>query len=99
MDELLREFLTEGGEHLETIDAELVRFDRNPGDEATLRNIFRLRNTIKETCGFLGLPRPGMFPGVTTTWTSRTPIARYVPTPEDTRSRRGPECVPELPGW
>src|SRR4051794_10410976 len=57
MDDLLREFLTETGEHLDTVDRELVRFEQRPGDQAILRNIFRLVHTIKGTCGFLGLPR------------------------------------------
>ena len=57
MDDLLREFLTETGEHLDTVDRELVRFEQCAGDPAILRNIFRLVHTIKGTCGFLGLPR------------------------------------------
>jgi len=57
MDELLREFLTETSEYLDTVDVELVSFERNPNDTAILRNIFRLVHTIKGTCGFLGLPR------------------------------------------
>jgi two-component system chemotaxis sensor kinase CheA len=57
MDDLLREFLTETGEHLDTVDRELVRFEQCSGDQAILRNIFRLVHTIKGTCGFLGLPR------------------------------------------
>ncbi|MFF9550757.1 chemotaxis protein CheW [Methylobacterium fujisawaense] len=57
MDDLLREFLTESAEHLDTVDAELVRFERDPTDQAVLRNVFRLVHTIKGTCGFLGLPR------------------------------------------
>lgn len=57
MDELLREFLTEASEHLDVVDVELVRFEKNPTDQTILRNIFRLVHTIKGTCGFLGLPR------------------------------------------
>ena len=57
MDDLLREFLTETGEHLDVVDVELVRFEREPGNGTILRNIFRLVHTIKGTCGFLGLPR------------------------------------------
>src|SRR5688572_1478053 len=57
MDDLLREFLIETGERLDVVDAELVRFERDPNDEIILRNIFRLVHTIKGTCGFLGLPR------------------------------------------
>src|SRR5918997_3187684 len=57
MDDLLREFLTETGEHLDTVDVELVRFEQDPNNQAILGNIFRLVHTIKGTCGFLGLPR------------------------------------------
>ncbi|UMY19959.1 hybrid sensor histidine kinase/response regulator [Methylobacterium organophilum] len=57
MDDLLREFLTESAEHLDTVDAELVRFEQDPNNQQILRNIFRLVHTIKGTCGFLGLPR------------------------------------------
>jgi two-component system, chemotaxis family, sensor kinase CheA len=57
MDDLLREFLTETSESLERVDAELVRFEREPNNANILGNIFRLVHTIKGTCGFLGLPR------------------------------------------
>jgi two-component system, chemotaxis family, sensor kinase CheA len=57
MDDLLREFLTETHESLERVDAELVRFEREPNNANILANIFRLVHTIKGTCGFLGLPR------------------------------------------
>jgi two-component system, chemotaxis family, sensor kinase CheA len=57
MDDLLREFLTETNESLERVDAELVRFEREPNNAQILGNIFRLVHTIKGTCGFLGLPR------------------------------------------
>ena len=57
MDDLLREFLTETDESLERVDAELVRFEREPNNANILGNIFRLVHTIKGTCGFLGLPR------------------------------------------
>jgi two-component system, chemotaxis family, sensor kinase CheA len=57
MDDLLREFLTETNENLDHVDAELVRFEREPNNVEILGNIFRLVHTIKGTCGFLGLPR------------------------------------------
>src|SRR3954469_1259846 len=57
MDDLLREFLTETNESLDTVDVELVRFEQEPNNEKILGNIFRLVHTIKGTCGFLGLPR------------------------------------------
>jgi two-component system chemotaxis sensor kinase CheA len=57
MDDLLREFLTETNESLDTVDVELVRFEQEPNNAKILGNIFRLVHTIKGTCGFLGLPR------------------------------------------
>ena len=57
MDELISEFLVEAGENLEVVDSELVRFEANPTDQATLNTVFRLLHTIKGTCGFLGLAR------------------------------------------
>ena len=57
MDDLLREFLTETNESLDTVDIELVQFEQEPNNAKILDNIFRLVHTIKGTCGFLGLPR------------------------------------------
>jgi len=57
MDDLLREFLTETNESLDTVDVELVKFEQEPNNARILDNIFRLVHTIKGTCGFLGLPR------------------------------------------
>jgi two-component system chemotaxis sensor kinase CheA len=57
MDDLLREFLTETGESLDTVDNQLVKFEQEPNNARILDNIFRLVHTIKGTCGFLGLPR------------------------------------------
>jgi len=57
MDELIGEFLAETSESLDVIDTELVKFEADPTDRATLDNIFRLLHTIKGTCGFLGLVR------------------------------------------
>ena len=55
MDELLRDFITETGEHLAEAEAQLVRFERAPGDASLIASIFRLVHTIKGTSGFLGL--------------------------------------------
>ncbi|OYU61529.1 MAG: hybrid sensor histidine kinase/response regulator [Bradyrhizobium sp. PARBB1] len=57
MDDLLREFLTESSESLDTVDNQLVQFEQDPNNAKILDNIFRLVHTIKGTCGFLGLPR------------------------------------------
>src|SRR4029077_6189019 len=57
MDDLLREFLTETHESLDTVDNQLVRFEQDPNNARILDNIFRLVHTMKGTCGFLRLPR------------------------------------------
>ena len=57
MDDLLGDFLSETGESLDLLDAELVRFEREPDNADMLNAIFRLVHTVKGTCGFLGLPR------------------------------------------
>src|SRR4051795_12879470 len=57
MDDLLREFLTETNESLDTVDNQLVKFEQDPNNAKILDNIFRIVHTIKGTCGFLGLPR------------------------------------------
>src|ERR1700737_3891652 len=57
MDDLLREFLTETSESLDTVDNQLVRFEQDPTDAKILDTISRLVHPIKGTWGFLGLPR------------------------------------------
>ena len=57
MDELLGDFITETAENLQTVDNEIVVFERDPSNREVLNNIFRLVHTIKGTCGFLNLPR------------------------------------------
>ncbi len=57
MDDLLPEFLSETAENLQTVDNELVRFERDPSDADALGHVFRLVHTVKGSCGFIGLPR------------------------------------------
>lgn len=57
LDDLVADFIAETREGLEALDSELVRFEQQPDDPATLGGIFRLIHTIKGTCGFLGLVR------------------------------------------
>jgi len=57
MDDLLSEFITETLESVQSVDSQLVEFEKDPQNEAILGNIFRLVHTVKGTCGFLGLPR------------------------------------------
>jgi two-component system chemotaxis sensor kinase CheA len=57
MDELLGDFLSETAENLAAVDADLLRWEKAPGDRALLDRIFRVVHTIKGTCGFIELPR------------------------------------------
>jgi len=52
MDDLLREFLTETSESLDTVDNQLVRFEQDPNNAKILDNIFRLVHTIKGPAAF-----------------------------------------------
>jgi flagellar basal body P-ring protein FlgI/HPt (histidine-containing phosphotransfer) domain-containing protein len=53
-DEIVREFLVESSENLDSLDRELVRLEKDPGNRETMSSIFRTIHTIKGTCGFLG---------------------------------------------
>ena len=57
MQDLIRDFVIETLESLDTVDAELLRFEREPGDPRSVAQIYRLLHTIKGTCGFLSLTR------------------------------------------
>ncbi|MCA0424678.1 MAG: Hpt domain-containing protein, partial [Proteobacteria bacterium] len=57
MDDLIRDFVVESLESLDQLDAELLRFEREPHDSRILDQIYRLLHTIKGTCGFLSLHR------------------------------------------
>lgn len=55
--ELLKEFLVESFENLDSLDQEMVALESSPGDKAILNCIFRRVHTIKGTCGFLELKK------------------------------------------
>jgi two-component system chemotaxis sensor kinase CheA len=57
MDDILKDFLAETSDQLDSVGAQLVQFEQDPGDARIIASIFRLVHTIKGTCGFLGLPR------------------------------------------
>ena len=57
MDDILKEFLAETTDQLDSVGAQLVQFEQDPADSRIIASIFRLVHTIKGTCGFLGLPR------------------------------------------
>src|SRR5271163_4242222 len=56
-DEIVREFLVEGNENLDTLDRELIQLEKDPRNRATLASVFRTIHTIKGTCGFLGFAK------------------------------------------
>ena len=56
-DEIVREFLVEGNENLDTLDRELIQLEKDPRNRATLASVFRTIHTIKGTCGFLGFTK------------------------------------------
>ncbi len=55
MDELLREFVIESNENLETIDRDLMALEREASADV-LASVFRAMHTIKGTAGFFDLP-------------------------------------------
>src|SRR5580692_12096872 len=56
-DEIVREFLVENNENLDTLDCELIQLEEDPHNRATLASVFRTIHTIKGTCGFLGFTK------------------------------------------
>ena len=54
-DEIVQDFLIEGGETLEQLDAQLVSLESAPDDKQLLNAVFRAFHTIKGGAGFLGL--------------------------------------------
>jgi len=57
MDDILREFLVESHEHLDRMESDLVKLEKDPDDDEALARVFRAVHTIKGTCGFFGMPR------------------------------------------
>jgi len=57
VDELLREFVIESNENLETIDRDLMTLERDPNAPDVVASVFRAMHTIKGTAGFFDLPR------------------------------------------
>lgn len=57
MDDVLKEFLTEGSEGLAQLDLDLVELERHPDSQELINRIFRSIHTIKGGCGFLDLAR------------------------------------------
>ena len=53
--ELVADFITEAGEHIESAEAGLLELDSNPDDSEAINLIFRAFHTIKGMAGFLNL--------------------------------------------
>ncbi|MGA2811960.1 MAG: chemotaxis protein CheA [Candidatus Acidiferrum sp.] len=56
-DDIVREFLVESSENLDSLDRELVLLEKDPLNKDTLSSVFRTIHTIKGTCGFLGFSK------------------------------------------
>ncbi|HWE49121.1 MAG TPA: chemotaxis protein CheA [Bryobacteraceae bacterium] len=52
--EMVQEFLMEAREHLATVEAGMLRLERNTQDSEALHSVFRSFHTIKGLAGFLG---------------------------------------------
>jgi two-component system chemotaxis sensor kinase CheA len=53
---LLRQFLTEAPELMQTISDELLQLERRPGDRELLDRLFRAMHSLKGNCGLFDLP-------------------------------------------
>ena len=54
--DLVRDFIAEATEHLESADQQLLILENDPSNAAALDTVFRSFHTIKGMAGFLGLP-------------------------------------------
>lgn len=52
---LLRDFISEANEHLNSIEVNLVEWEKSPSDKEIINSIFRPFHTIKGVAGFLNL--------------------------------------------
>ncbi len=53
--DLVRDFVTEAGEHIESVEAALLDLEGDPADAESINRIFRGFHTIKGMAGFLNL--------------------------------------------
>jgi two-component system chemotaxis sensor kinase CheA len=56
-DDILKEFLAESRENLDSLDREFVALEEDPTAKHRIATIFRAVHTIKGTAGFIGLHR------------------------------------------
>lgn len=53
--DLLKDFLEEGTEHLDSAEVALLALEENPGDQESVNVVFRAFHTIKGVAGFMNL--------------------------------------------
>ncbi|MGH9586790.1 MAG: Hpt domain-containing protein, partial [Acidobacteriaceae bacterium] len=51
--DLIRDFVMESREHLDSIESRMLELEKNPSDAETLNSVFRTFHTIKGLAGFL----------------------------------------------
>lgn len=57
MDEIVKDFLIESSENLDRLDQDLVKLESTPSSTELLASVFRTIQTIKGSCGFLGIAK------------------------------------------
>jgi two-component system chemotaxis sensor kinase CheA len=83
-EDIVREFLVESNENLDSLDRELVQLEKEPTNRDRLAGIFRTIHTIKGTCGFLGFTKLESVAHVGENLLSRLRDGHLVLTPEIT---------------
>ena len=53
--ELLPDYVAEAGEHLDEMEANLIKLESDPGNREIIDDIFRDVHTIKGSSAYLGL--------------------------------------------
>ena len=56
-DDIVREFVIESTENLDSLDQDLLALESGTGAAETVQRVFRTIHTVKGTCGFLGFGR------------------------------------------
>ncbi|WP_169704174.1 Hpt domain-containing protein [Candidatus Kuenenia stuttgartensis] len=57
--EIVKEFLTESGDHLESVESQILQLEENPDNTDIINTIFRPIHSTKGSAGFLGLKDMG----------------------------------------
>ncbi|WP_347275708.1 chemotaxis protein CheA [Candidatus Kuenenia sp.] len=57
--EIVKEFLTESGDHLEAVESQILQLEENPDNMDIINTIFRPIHSTKGSAGFLGLKDMG----------------------------------------